>query len=89
MTNRTATLALKSAALRTTEAEFTRLTGDLLKEFARRSLKIGERAALAEAHEWSAGAGWLLLGLLGPIHFAGIAAMFLPFWLFPLMAWIF
>ena len=62
--NSTAAKALQAAAFRTTEAEFTRLTGDLLKEFARRSLKIGERAALEEAHEWSAGAGWLLLGLL-------------------------
>ena len=74
MSNRTASLALESAALRTTEAEFTRLTGDLLKEFARRSIKIGERAALAEAHEWSAGAGWLLLGLLEALEAEGLTA---------------
>jgi|TARA_R110002167_G_scaffold30123_8_gene99913 hypothetical protein len=74
MKNSTATLALESAALRTTEAEFARLTGGLLEEFARRSLKIGERAALAEAHEWSAGAGWLLLGLLEALEAEGFTA---------------
>ena len=26
---------------------------------------------------------------LGPIHFAALAMLFLPFWLLPLMAWIF
>jgi|TARA_R110002167_G_scaffold30123_8_gene99914 hypothetical protein len=26
---------------------------------------------------------------LGPIHFVAVAMMFMPFWLFPLMAWIF
>jgi hypothetical protein len=64
MKNSTAKLALEAAALRTTEEEFARLTDNLLAELARRSRKIGQRAALQEAHEWSAGAGWLLLGLL-------------------------
>ena len=74
MSSHPASLALQSAAARTTEAEFARLTGELLKEFARRSLKIGERAALAEAHEWSAGAGWLLLGLLEALEAEGLTA---------------
>jgi hypothetical protein len=25
---------------------------------------------------------------LGPIHFVAVAMMFMPFWLFPLAAWI-